>query len=193
MTADPASEISTSLPTEIPAEFVDIYRGVSEVFPDQLDSTDGNDNLLARLQQAQRPLRVKLGIDPTGSEIHMGHSIPVRKLRAFQDAGHTAILLIGDFTAQIGDPTDRSEVRKQLSAAEVKANAETYIDQVRPILDFDTPGRLEIRYNSEWLADMDLSKMLSLLSTMTLGQMLAKEGFANRYEKGTPVYLHESP
>ncbi|KPQ37658.1 MAG: tyrosyl-tRNA synthetase TyrS [Phormidesmis priestleyi Ana] len=191
MTADPALEISTSLPTEIPAEFVDIYRGVSEVFPDQLDSTDGNDNLLARLQQAQRPLRVKLGIDPTGSEIHMGHSIPVRKLRAFQDAGHTAILLIGDFTAQIGDPTDRSEVRKQLSAAEVKANAETYIDQVRPILDFDTPGRLEIRYNSEWLADMDLSKMLSLLSTMTLGQMLAKEGFANRYEKGTPVYLHE--
>ena len=98
-------------------------------------------------------------------------------------------MLIGDFTAQIGDPTDRSEVRKQLSAAEVKANAETYIDQVRPILDFDTPGRLEIRYNSEWLADMDLSKMLSLLSTMTLGQMLAKEGFANRYEKGTPVYL----
>lgn len=199
MAASPASDISASIPAQIPAEFADIYRGVSEVFPSQLDSADGNENLLVRLQQSAGvasardncPLRVKLGIDPTGSEIHLGHSIVVRKLRAFQDAGHTAVLLIGDFTAQIGDPTDRAEVRKQLSAAEVKANAETYIDQVRPILDFDTPGRLEIRYNSEWLKDMDLSKMLALLSTMTLGQMLAKEGFANRYEKGTPVFLHE--
>jgi tyrosyl-tRNA synthetase len=196
MAASPASDISASIPAQIPAEFADIYRGVSEVFPSQIGSADGNENLLVRLQQCvssteNRPLRVKLGIDPTGSEIHLGHSIVVRKLRAFQDAGHTAVLLIGDFTAQIGDPTDRAEVRKQLSPAEVKANAETYIDQVRPILDFDTPGRLEIRYNSEWLKDMDLSKMLALLSTMTLGQMLAKEGFANRYEKGTPVFLHE--
>ena len=190
MSASTASDIS-SLPTEIPAEFADIYRGVSEIFPSQLNSTDESDNLLVRLQQSEKPLRVKLGIDPTGSEIHLGHSILVRKLRAFQDAGHTAVLLIGDFTARIGDPTDRAEVRKQLSIGEVKANAETYIEQVRPILDFETPGRLEIRYNSEWLADVDLSKMLELLSTMTLGQMLAKEGFANRYEKGTPVFLHE--
>jgi len=191
MSASTASDISSSLPTEISAEFADIYRGVSEIFPSQLDSTDESDNLLVRLQQSKKPLRVKLGIDPTGSEIHLGHSILVRKLRAFQDAGHTAVLLIGDFTARIGDPTDRAEVRKQLSVEEVKANAETYIEQVRPILDFETPGRLEIRYNSEWLSGVDLSKMLSLLSTMTLGQMLAKEGFANRYEKGTPVFLHE--
>ncbi len=168
-----------------------IYRGVSEVFPHQPESTNVDENLLERLTKSDRPLRVKLGIDPTGSEIHLGHSTLVRKLRAFQDAGHTAILLIGDFTARIGDPTDRAEVRKQLSEADVKANAETYIEQIRPILDFETPGRLEIRYNSEWLSDIDLGKMLSLLSTMTLGQMLAKEGFANRYEKGTPVYLHE--
>ena len=191
MSANATTEASASLPKEVPAAFADIYRGVSEVFPSQLDSTSGDENLMARLEQADKPLRIKLGIDPTGSEIHLGHSILVRKLRAFQDAGHTAILLIGDFTARIGDPTDRAEVRKQLSEEEVKANAETYIEQVRPILDFDTPGRLEIRYNSEWLKDVDLSKMLSLLSTMTLGQMLAKEGFANRYEKGTPVYLHE--
>ncbi len=191
MSASTAFDISASLPNEIPAEFADIYRGVSEVFPSQLASADENDNLLVRLRQSKKPLRVKLGIDPTGSEIHLGHSILVRKLRAFQDAGHTAVLLIGDFTARIGDPTDRAEVRKQLSEAEVKANAETYIEQVRPILDFETPGRLEIRYNSEWLSDVDLSKMLALLSTMTLGQMLAKEGFANRYEKGTPVFLHE--
>jgi len=176
---------------EIPAAFAEIYRGVSEVFPSQPKSTDIDENLLARLEKCDRPLRVKLGIDPTGSEIHLGHSTLVRKLRTFQDAGHTAILLIGDFTARIGDPTDRAEVRKQLSEAEVKANAQTYIDQVRPILDFDTPGRLEIRYNSEWLSGIDLGKMLELLSTMTLGQMLAKEGFAKRYESGSPVYLHE--
>ncbi|MGB7251766.1 MAG: tyrosine--tRNA ligase [Phormidesmis sp.] len=189
--SDISSPLSNGIPVEIPAEFDSIYRGVSEVFPHQAAAGDGNDNLLVRLHESKQPLRIKLGIDPTGSEIHLGHSTLVRKLRAFQDAGHTAVLLIGDFTARIGDPTDRAEVRKQLSETEVKANAETYIDQVRSILDFDTPGRLEIRYNSEWLTGMDLSKMLELLSTMTLGQMLAKEGFANRYEKGTPVYLHE--
>ena len=194
--ASTPSSSSTTIADNIPAAFADIYRGVSEVFPFQPKSTNVDDNLLARLDKAEQnkakqPLRIKLGIDPTGSEIHLGHSTLVRKLRAFQDAGHTAILLIGDFTARIGDPTDRAEVRKQLTVEEVKANAETYIEQVRPILDFDTPGRLEIRYNSEWLNDVDLGKMLELLSTMTLGQMLAKEGFANRYEKGTPVYLHE--
>ena len=190
MTASPALDTDFVLPDDVSDEIVNIYRGVSDVFPNQPDSKDASENLTAKLQSGQ-PLRVKLGIDPTGSEIHLGHSTLVRKLRDFQDAGHTAILLIGDFTARIGDPTDRAEVRKQLSEAEVKANAETYIEQVRPILDFETPGRLEIRYNSEWLAGVDLSKMLELLSTMTLGQMLAKEGFANRYEQGTPVYLHE--
>ncbi|NER77983.1 MAG: tyrosine--tRNA ligase [Leptolyngbya sp. SIO1D8] len=175
----------------IPEKFQWIYRGVTEVFPDQSDTADDQQYLLKRLQTCDRPLRVKLGIDPTGAEIHVGHSIPVRKLRAFQDAGHTAILLIGDFTARIGDPTGKSEVRKQLTEAEVKANAQTYLDQVRPILDFDTPGRLEIRYNSEWLSKIDLAKILEIFSTMTVGQMLAKEGFAERYEKGTPVFLHE--
>jgi len=168
-----------------------IYRGVSEVFPDQPNSTDPEQNLARRLQICDRPLRVKLGIDPTGAEIHLGHSIPVRKLRAFQDAGHTAVLIIGDFTARIGDPTGKSEVRRQLTTEDVQANAKTYLEQVRPILDFDTPGRLEIRYNSDWLSGLNLGKILELLSTMTVGQMLAKEGFAERYEKGNPVFLHE--
>lgn len=168
-----------------------IYRGISEVFPDQPQSEHPEQNLVQRLLTCDRPLRVKLGIDPTGSEIHLGHSIPVRKLRAFQDAGHTAVLIIGDFTARIGDPTGKSEVRRQLTEADVKANAETYLDQVRPILDFDTPGRLEIRYNSEWLSGLNLGKIIELLGTMTVGQMLAKEGFAERYEKGNPVFLHE--
>lgn len=168
-----------------------LYRGIVEIFPDNRDSTNPDENLAQRLTKSDRPLRIKLGIDPTGSEIHLGHSIIFRKLRAFQDQGHTAVLIIGDFTAQIGDPTGKSEVRKQLTPAQVAANAQTYLDQVRPILDFDTPGRLEIRYNSEWLSKLDLPKTLELLGTMTVGQMLAKEGFAERYEQQTPIYLHE--
>lgn len=95
-----------------------LTRGTSEIFPDNPE-----ENLAQVLQTGDRPLRVKLGVDPTGSDLHLGHSIPFRKLRAFQDAGHTAVVIIGDFTAQIGDPTGKSEVRKQLSAADVQQNA----------------------------------------------------------------------
>ncbi|NES90468.1 MULTISPECIES: tyrosine--tRNA ligase [Okeania] len=172
-------------------KFTWLRRGISEIFPDRPDSTNPDENLLQRLANSDRPLRVKLGIDPTGADIHLGHSIPVRKLRAFQDAGHTAVLIIGDFTARIGDPTGKSEVRKQLTSEQVRENAKTYLEQVRPILDFDTPGRLEIRYNSEWLSKLDLANILELLATMTVGQMLAKEGFALRYQQENPIYIHE--
>jgi tyrosyl-tRNA synthetase len=172
-------------------EFDWLFRGVTEIFPHQPNSIDRSENLAQRLAQTDRPLRVKLGIDPTGVDIHLGHSIPLRKLRSFQDAGHTAVLIIGDFTARIGDPTGKSEVRKQLTPEQVTTNALAYLDRVRPILDFDTPGRLEVRYNSEWLSKLDLGETLELLSTMTVGQMLAKEGFALRYEKETPIFIHE--
>ncbi|MBE9044229.1 tyrosine--tRNA ligase [Pleurocapsales cyanobacterium LEGE 10410] len=168
-----------------------LHRGTSEIFPDRPDSDDRDENLSQRLAQSDRPLRVKLGIDPTGADIHLGHSIPFRKLRAFQDAGHTAVVIIGDFTAQIGDPTGKSEVRRQLTPEQVEANAQSYLDQLRPILDFDTPGRLEIRYNSEWLSKLDLAQIQELLATMTVGQMLAKEGFAERYGQEKPIFLHE--
>jgi tyrosyl-tRNA synthetase len=168
-----------------------LTRGIVEIFPDQANSQNTAENLQAKIAKIDRPLRIKLGIDPTGSDIHLGHSTLFRKLRAFQDAGHTAVLIIGDFTARIGDPTGKSEVRKQLTEADVRSNAATYLEQVRPILDFDTPGRLEIRYNSEWLGELDLSKILELLATMTVGQMLAKEGFAERYKQENPIYLHE--
>jgi tyrosyl-tRNA synthetase len=168
-----------------------LHRGTSEIFPDRQDSDNPNENLSQRIIKSKCPLRIKLGIDPTGTDIHLGHSIPFRKLRAFQDAGHTAVVIIGDFTAQIGDPTGKSEVRRQLTAEEVKANAQSYLDQLRPILDFDTPGRLEIRYNSEWLSKLDLAKIQELLATMTVGQMLAKEGFAERYTQEKPIFLHE--
>lgn len=185
----------TNLPASVTSSALDrpdwLVRGTSEIFPDQPTSQNPDENLVARLAQRDRPLRIKLGVDPTGTELHLGHSIVFRKLRAFQDAGHTAILLIGDFTARIGDPTGKSQVRRQLTADEVAQNAQTFLDQVRPILDFDTPGRLEIRYNSEWLSKLDLSEIIDLLATMTVGQMLAKEGFAERYEKETPIYLHE--
>jgi len=168
-----------------------LHRGTREIFPDRPDSDNEDENLAQRIAQCDRPLRVKLGIDPTGTDIHLGHSIPFRKLRAFQDAGHTAVVIIGDFTAQIGDPTGKSDVRRQLTPEEVKSNAQSYLDQLKPILDFDTPGRLEIRYNSEWLGKLDLAQIQELLATMTVGQMLAKEGFAERYNQEKPIFIHE--
>ena len=168
-----------------------LNRGTSEIFPNQPQSDNPEENLEQRILKSDRPLRVKLGIDPTGTDIHLGHSIPFRKLRAFQDAGHTAVVIIGDFTAKIGDPTGKSEVRRQLTTEQVKENAQTYLKQLRPILDFATPGRLEIRYNSEWLGKLDLAQIQELLATMTVGQMLAKEGFAERYTQEKPIFLHE--
>ncbi len=168
-----------------------LLRATAEIFPQQLNSKDPQENIFEHIKQLDRPLRVKFGIDPTGSEIHLGHSIPVRKLRAFQDAGHIAVLIIGDFTAQIGDPTGKSEVRRQLTADQVKQNAQTYLEQLKPILDFQTPGALEIHYNSQWLDHLNLVNILDLLSTMTVGQMLAKEGFKERYNQENPIFLHE--
>jgi tyrosyl-tRNA synthetase len=181
-----------------------LSRGVADLFPSGEASgaaADGDQQLAARLdeaQQAGRPLRVKLGIDPTGADIHLGHSILFRKLRAFQDAGHTAVLIIGDFTARIGDPTGKSATRVQLSADAVEANARTYLAQLgegqpkdQALLDFETPGRLEVRRNSEWLARLALPEVIELLGISTVGQMLAKEDFANRYGSGTPISLHE--
>ena len=181
-----------------------LERGVADLFPAgaaEAAASDPDQQLAARLAQAERdgrPLRIKLGIDPTGSDIHLGHSILFRKLRAFQDAGHTAVLIIGDFTARIGDPTGKSATRVQLTEAEVEANARTYLQQLGQgqdpdyaLLDFETPGRLEVRRNSEWLAALDLPKVIELLGISTVGQMLAKEDFANRYGSGTPISLHE--
>ncbi len=168
-----------------------LHRGTVEIFPERDNSDKESESLEKLLETANRPLRIKFGIDPTGADIHLGHSIPMRKLRAFQDAGHTAVLIIGDFTARIGDPSGKSETRRQLTQEEVQQNAKNYLEQVRPILDFDTPGRLEVRYNSEWLDKLDLGQILDLLSTMTVGQMLAKEGFAERYKKENPIFIHE--
>ena len=177
-----------------------LARGMADLFPDG-NPDDVDQALAARLAAAElegRPLRVKLGIDPTGSDIHLGHSILFRKLRAFQDEGHTAVLIIGDFTARIGDPTGKSATRVQLTTEQVEANAKTYLRQLgegqpkeQALLDFETPGRLEVRRNSEWLEGLDLPQVIGLLGTATVGQMLAKDDFAKRYGSGTPIALHE--
>tara|TARA_B100000579_G_scaffold334745_1_gene285349 strand:- start:214 stop:1461 length:1248 start_codon:yes stop_codon:yes gene_type:complete len=177
-----------------------ISRGLDDLFPCN-DSGDSDQNFIKRLELSlieKRPLRVKLGIDPTGTDIHLGHSILFRKLRAFQDAGHTAVLIIGDFTARIGDPTGKSKTRIQLSKDEVETNAVNYLEQLGfgkdpkdSLLDFSTHGRLEIRRNSEWLENINLTKVIELMANSTVGQMLAKEDFSNRYKSGTPISLHE--
>ena len=177
-----------------------LQRGMADLFPDR-DENVPDQNLAFLLKDAERKnkqLRVKLGIDPTGTDIHIGHSILFRKLRAFQDAGHKAVLIIGDFTAQIGDPTGKSDTRNKLNYEQVEANSNTYLEQLGlgkdpelSLLDFSTPGKLEVHKNSAWLSDLDLSKVIDLLSTATVGQMLAKEDFANRYGSNSPISLHE--
>jgi len=177
-----------------------ISRGLEDLFPCN-NSEDSDQSFIKRLELSlieKKPLRVKLGIDPTGTDIHLGHSILFRKLRAFQDSGHTAVLIIGDFTARIGDPTGKNKTRIQLAKDEVESNAINYLEQLglgkepkHSLLDFSTPGRLEIRRNSEWLENLNLSKVIELLSNSTVGQMLAKEDFSNRYKSGIPISLHE--
>jgi tyrosyl-tRNA synthetase len=145
------------------------------------------DELAARLTEG-RPLRVKLGVDPTAAEITLGWAVPLRKLRAFQDAGHTAVLVVGDFTARIGDPSGKSETRPQLSKAEVDAHVDHVFDQFLDILNEDN---LEVRRNSEWLEPMHLSDVLRLTSHYTVARLLERDDFANRYRNGRPISVIE--
>lgn len=149
------------------------------------------DELLSKLQNAlsrQQPLRVKLGVDPTAPDIHLGHTVVLRKLRQFQDLGHTAILIIGDYTAMVGDPSGRSKTRPQLTYADVEANARTYIEQVSKVLRAD---RLEVVRNGDWFRKMTFLEVLRLASRMTVARMLERDDFARRYADGNPIALHE--
>jgi tyrosyl-tRNA synthetase len=137
-----------------------------------------------------RPLRVKLGIDPTASDIHLGFTVVLRKLRQFQDLGHVAVLIIGDFTAQVGDPSGRSATRPRLTKEQVDAYAETYLEQLRRILDF-SPGRIEVHRNATWLGAMDMEDVLHLSASTTVARMLERDDFANRYASGSPISLTE--
>jgi tyrosyl-tRNA synthetase len=144
---------------------------------------------LERAGEQGRPLRVKLGIDPTAPDIHLGHAVVLRKLREFQDAGHTVVLIIGDYTARVGDPSGRSTLRPMLSAEQIAANASTFQEQALNILDGD-PQRLEIRRNGEWL-DMPMADLLGLVSTTTVAQLLERDDFAQRMVASQSISMLE--
>jgi tyrosyl-tRNA synthetase len=146
---------------------------------------------LEKLKHSEKtgtPLRIKLGLDPTAPDIHLGHTVVLNKLRQLQDLGHQIIFLIGDFTAQIGDPTGRNQTRPPLSSEEIKANAETYYQQATLILD---PQKTEVRYNSEWLNKLGAAGVIQLASQYTVARMLEREDFTNRYKSQTPISIHE--
>lgn len=135
-----------------------------------------------------RPLRIKLGMDPTAPDLHLGHSITLKKLRDFQQSGHTVIFLVGDFTAMIGDPTGRSEVRKALSPEQIKANAATYQSQVAKVLD---PARTEVRFNSEWMSQVSTAKLIEIAARLSVARMLERDDFEKRLKNQEPLFLHE--
>ncbi|MBI1335490.1 MAG: tyrosine--tRNA ligase [Phycisphaera sp.] len=178
------SAMSTNLDTQLEI----LLRGVEGVY--------AKEELAAKLKKSAstsgggKPLRIKLGMDPTAPDIHLGHSVVLRKMRQFQDLGHTAVLIIGDYTAKIGDPTGRDSTRPVLDDVTIKANAQTYLDQAGKILD-TTPGKIEVRHNSEWLAKLSFADVLRLTGQVTVQQMLHRENFKNRMTAGTEIMVSE--
>ncbi len=156
-----------------------IESGISDLVPAA--------DLRKKLERG-KPLRAKLGVDPTAPDLHLGHAVPLRKLRQFQDLGHTVVLIIGDFTALIGDPSGRNSTRPPLTLADIEANAETYIEQAFKILD---PEKTELRRNSEWLGKIDFEQILKLTSQFTVARILERDDFSKRYKDNKPISLHE--
>jgi tyrosyl-tRNA synthetase len=154
---------------------------------DGFDHVETRPEFEARIHEG-KPLTVKLGLDPTSADLHIGHAVVLRKLQQFVDAGHNVVLLIGDFTARIGDPTGRNELRPALSTEEIEANMKTYADQAGKVLDME---RIRLEYNSTWLAPLTMADLLRLLARVTVAQMLEREDFRMRYASGTPISLHE--
>lgn len=149
------------------------------------------EELLAKLKRSvetQVPLTVKLGLDPTAPDIHLGHTVVLRKIRQMQDLGHRAVIVIGDFTGRIGDPTGKAKGRSALSEEQVRANAQTYCDQIFKVLDQE---KTQVRFNSEWLGKLDFETVLRLGATVTVARMLERDDFQNRYQNQVPIGLHE--
>lgn len=156
-----------------------IMRGVQEIY--------SKEDLIKKLEK-NRPLRIKLGMDPTAADLHLGHTVVLNKLRHFQDLGHEVLFLIGDYTARIGDPSGKNATRPPLTEAEVKANAQTYAEQVFKILD---KNKTKIVFNSEWFGKMSAGDMIQLASQVTVSRMLERDDFAKRYGNQTPIAIHE--
>jgi len=162
-----------------------LKRGTVELFTEP--------ELAGKLTEAaktDRQLRIKLGLDPTSPDIHLGHTVVLRKMRQFQDLGHKAVLIIGDYTARIGDPSGQDTTRPILSPEQIEQNAKTYFEQAGKILD-TSENKLEIRYNSEWLSDLKLADIIMLTNSMTVARMLERDTFEVRYRKGDPIGVHE--
>ncbi|ODS32482.1 MAG: tyrosyl-tRNA synthase [Candidatus Scalindua rubra] len=160
-----------------------IKRGVVEIVREE--------ELTAKLERSiktKKPLRVKLGLDPTAPDIHIGNAVPIHKLRNFQELGHIVVLIIGDYTAIVGDPSGVNKTRPQLSDEEIMKNTKTYLNQLGKILDLE---RTEIRYNSEWFKEMKFTDVITLASKMTVARMLERDDFSKRYNSGVPISLHE--
>ncbi len=151
------------------------------------DDVIGMEGLKEKLLE-NRPLTVKLGLDPSAPDIHLGHTVVLRKIKALQDLGHNAVLIIGDFTGMIGDPTGKSKTRKSLSKAAVIENAKTYKEQIFKVLD---PNKTQVRFNSEWLSKLNMEDALNLAATTTVARMLERDDFKNRYENQTAISIHE--
>src|SRR6266566_4473930 len=181
--AKPKVEMSEHKFKPVEDQLADIKKGVAEIIPEP--------ELVEKLEasrKAGRPLRIYLGVDPTAPDLHLGHTVVLCKLKNFQDLGHTAVFLIGDFSAMIGDPTGVSETRPPLTRDEVDANARTYLDQVFKILD---RNKTEVRYNSEWLSKMNAEDVVRLCSRYRLARMLEREDFRSRLENNQPISVHE--
>lgn len=170
---------------DINSQSVDSFlkRGVENVYPSK--------EAFAKALTSGKQLSIYLGIDPTGPTLHMGHAIPMMKLAKLQEMGHKVILLMGDFTAMIGDPTDKSATRKKLTKDEVLSNLKSYKKQAETFLSFSGKNAAEIKYNSKWLGKMSFGDVLELASNMTVQQMIERDMFANRMKEGKPIYVHE--
>lgn len=162
----------------------DIYNnGAAEIIPESELK-----NKIAKSLLTNKPLKVKLGLDPSAPDVHLGHTVVLNKLKQFQENGHTIQLIIGDFTGKIGDPTGKSAVRKQLTDEEVKKNARTYFEQFNKVLDME---KVELFYNSKWLSTLNLEEVIKLSSSITVARLLERNDFSERYSTGKPISLHE--
>jgi tyrosyl-tRNA synthetase len=160
-----------------------IRRGAEKILPEE--------ELVARLKQSRRtgiPLRIKYGIDPTGIDVHLGHTVPMRKMRQFQELGHQAVIIIGDYTARVGDPSGRDSTRARLTGEQVDRNAETYLAQLGRVLDL---SQAEVVRNGDWFARMSFAELLELCGKVTVAQLLTRDDFAKRMATESPIFLHE--
>ena len=168
---------------EVERQLQVIRRGVAEIVPE--------DELRKKIERSVvtgTPLKIKLGLDPSAPDIHIGHTVVLHKLRQFQELGHTIQLLIGDFTGRIGDPTGKSETRKQLTEEQILANAKTYAEQFAKIMDM---SKVEVSYNSHWLGKMNFTDVVGLASKVTVARMLERDDFEKRYKNNLPISVHE--